>query len=344
MNEGAGKEGKTFFAGSLRASARRAPNGGLIPFFPDVHERNKIMQKYNTGLRGRERFLKREKSYLLFILPALIVYFAFSIFPMFSSIYYSLTNWDGYAKNVKFIGLKNYAYMFKDESFGTALLNTFRFVLMDVVLQNVMGLANALLLESDIRGKNVLRGLFFVPVVLPSIVASFIWTYIYGYDGGALNLLLGFFGLAPVDFIGNTSIAIYFVILTGIWQWMSYRMVIYISGLDSIPSELYEAAAIDGASSRQRLFRITLPLLTPAFKINMILCTIGALKQFDIVYTMTKGGPGHATEVIATKIFREAFDSSDYGYGCAIGVILFIIIMVITLLINRFFDKKEVEL
>lgn len=233
--------------------------------------------------------------------------------------------------------------MFRDSSFIKALLNTFRFVLMDVVLQNVLGLSIALMLESKIRGRNVMRALFFVPVVLPSIVVSYMWTYVYAYDGGVLNIFLEKLNFLPVDFIGDSSIAIYFVILTGIWQWMSYRMVIYVSGLQSIPSDIYEAAEIDGAGAFQRLKSITLPMLMPAFKINMILCIIGALKQFDIVYTMTKGGPGYATEVIATKIFREAFDYSDYGYGCAVGVVLFFIIMIITIFVNRFFDKREVE-
>lgn len=299
------------------------------------------MKQNQTTLK--KTFWRRERSYLMFLLPALFVYIIFSIYPMFSSFYYSLTNWDGYSANVDIIGFENYLYMLKDSSFRKALTNTFLFVIMDVVLQNVFGLIIALLLETKIRGRNVMRGLFFVPVVLPSIVVSYMWTYIYGYDGGAINLFLEKLHISPIDFIGDSSIAIYFVILTGIWQWMSYRMVIYVSGLQSIPSDIYEAAEIDGASSLQRLGKITLPLLVPAFKINMILCTIGALKQFDIVYTMTKGGPGYATEVIATKIFREAFDYSDYGYGCAIGVVLFFIIMVITVLVNKFFDKREVE-
>lgn len=299
------------------------------------------MRQKQTTLK--KTFWRREHAYLLFLLPALLVYVVFSIYPMFSSFYYSLTNWDGFSAKVDVIGFSNYLYMFKDDAFGRTLANTFLFVVMDVVLQNLLGLNTALLLETKIRGKNIMRGLFFVPVVLPSIVVSYMWTYIYGYNGGVLNLFLEKLHIPAVDFIGNSRIAIYFVILTGIWQWMSYRMVIYVSGLQSIPSDIYEAAEIDGASSWQRLKKITLPMLMPAFKINMILCVIGALKQFDIVYTMTKGGPGNATEVIATKIFREAFSYSDYGYGCAIGVVLFFMIMAITILTNRFFDKREVE-
>ncbi len=289
-------------------------------------------------------FWRRESSYLLFLLPALLVYVVFSIYPMFSSFFYSLTNWDGFSANVRVIGFGNYIYMFKDPGFRKALSNTFLFVLMDVVLQNVLGLGTALLLETKLRGRNIMRGLFFVPVVLPSIVVSYIWTYIYGYNKGVLNLFLEKLHMGSVDFIGDSGIAIYFVILTGIWQWMSYRMVIYVSGLQSIPSDIYEAAEIDGARPFQKLKKITLPLLAPAFKINMILCMIGALKQFDLVYTMTQGGPGYATEVIATKIFREAFDYSDYGYGCAIGVVLFLMIMLITVVTNWFFDKREVEI
>ena len=128
-------------------------------------------------------FWRRESSYLLFLLPALLVYVVFSIYPMFSSFFYSLTNWDGFSANVRVIGFGNYIYMFKDPGFRKALSNTFLFVLMDVVLQNVLGLGTALLLETKLRGRNIMRGLFFVPVVLPSIVVSYIWTYIYGAGG-----------------------------------------------------------------------------------------------------------------------------------------------------------------
>lgn len=302
------------------------------------------MNRVQYAKGERLRSFRRERSYLMFILPALLVYLVFSIYPMFSSFYYSMTNWDGYSSNIKFISLANYKYMLQDTSFHKALCNTFLFVIMDVILQNVLGLINALILEAKIRGKNVLRAMFFVPVVLPAIVVSYMWTYIYGYNGGVLNLFLEWLHVPKVDFIGDSHIAIYFVILTGIWQWMSYRMVIYISSLQNIPVDVYEAADMDGASGFTRLRKITLPLLAPAFKINMILCTIGALKQFDVVFTMTNGGPGNATEVIATKIFHEAFSYSDYGYGCAIGVVLFFFIMIVTVLINGFFDKREVEM
>jgi raffinose/stachyose/melibiose transport system permease protein len=284
---------------------------------------------------------KQEKKFLIFLVPALAIYIVFSIYPLFSSFYYSLTDWDGYSKNINFIGLANFRYMFKDASFYMALKHTIIFVIMDVVLQNLIGLLLALLLESQIRGKNIFRGLFFIPVVLPSIVVSYIWTYIYSYHNGVLNAFLGKFNIPSVDFIGNAEIAIYFVVLTGIWQWMSYRMVIYVSGIQNIPAELFEAAEIDGASRWQKVKKITFPLLMPAFKINLILCIIGALKQFDIVYTMTNGGPGNATEVIATKIFHEAFSYSDYGYGCAIGVFLFAVIMIVTIVINHCFSAKE---
>lgn len=284
------------------------------------------------------------RKYFYFVIPALVVYCVFSVYPLFSSFYYSMTNWDGYSVSIKYIGLANYKYLFQDKRFAIALQNTLKFVVLDVLLENGLGLINALMLESRVvKGKKTLRGLFFVPVILPAIVVAFIWSYIYSFNGGFINVVLEALGASKIDFIGDGRIAIYFVILTGIWQWMSYRMVIYISGIQNIPTEIYEAAEVDGVNRFQRLKNITMPLLMPSFKINMTLCMIGALKQFDIVFAMTNGGPGNATEVIATKIFHEAFSASDYGYGCAIGVVLFLFILIVTILFNRFFDKKEVD-
>ncbi len=299
------------------------------------------MKKRGNGLHVS--FI-RERPYLFLLLPAFLIYTIITIYPMINAFIFSLTNWDGFSTSVRLIGLGNFEYMLNDKAFFGALKNTLTFVVMDVVLQNVLGLSLALLLENKIYTRNTLRGLFFIPVVIPAIAASYIWTYIYTYNGGALNLILGKIGLGPFDYIGDPKSAIYFVILAGIWQWVVYRTVIYISGLQAIPAEIHEAAAIDGAGRFTRFTKVTIPMLMPAIKINVTLCTIGALKQFDLVYTMTGGGPGKATEVIATKIFKEAFERSDYGYGCAIGVVLFIIIMTITLLLNNLFNRKEVEM
>jgi len=290
---------------------------------------------------GFWRKLRREYPYILFLLPALVMYCVFSILPMTSAFRFSLTNWDGFSREIKYIALGNYEYMLQDTALKTAIRNTLLFVILDVTLQNVLGFFHALLLESRIGGKGALRGLFFIPVILPAIVVSYLWTYIYGYNGGVLNVFLEKLSLSKIDFIGDFRIAIYYVILAGVWQWTTYRTVIYVSGLQGIPSELYEAASIDGASRLQRLRYVTIPMLRPAVKINMLLCVIGALKQFDVVFTMTGGGPGSSTEVIATKIYAEAFSRSDYGYGCAIGVVLFFVILLVTVLMNKFFDSKE---
>lgn len=287
--------------------------------------------------------IKQEKKYLLFLLPATVIYMIFLVLPMISSFGYSLTDWDGLSVNINFIGLANFKYMLSDDGFRIAIRNTLIFVLMDVVIQNVMGLALALLLESLRRTKNLLRGLFFIPVVMPPIVVSFVWSYLYSYNNGLFNNILESLGFGKIDFIGDPACAIYFVILSGIWQWFTYRMIIYVSGLQSIPQDVIDAAKIDGAGKVKAFFKITLPLLLPAISINVTLCTIGALKQFDIVFTMTNGGPGYSTEVVTTKIYREAFTNMDMGYGAAIGVVLFLVILVITIGLNQLFKRKEVE-
>ncbi|MBU9728626.1 carbohydrate ABC transporter permease [Diplocloster modestus] len=287
---------------------------------------------------------KKERPYMLFLVPAVLVYSVFLILPMLLSFYYALTDWDGLAVDMNFIGLRNFTYMFQDEGFRIAIRNTLIFVVMDIVIQNLLGLAFALLLECKIKTKNLLRAFYFIPVIMAPIVVSFIWTYLYRYDGGLFNTLLGFLGIGSVDYIGNPQYAIYFVILSEIWQWFSYRMIIYVAGLKNIPGELYEAAHMDGAGKIKSFFHVTVPMLIPSISINVMLCTIGALKQFDIVFTMTQGGPGYATEVITTKIYREAFSNMDMGYGTAIGVVLFAFILVVTILQNRFFNSREVEI
>lgn len=299
------------------------------------------MEKRKEPYWKLKEFISRDWPYLLLIIPALILYILFSIVPMFSAFKYSFTNWDGFSREMKFIALNNYAYMLKDSGLLTAIKNTGLFVIMDVVLQNILGLSTALILESKIYTRNTLRTLFFIPVVLPAIVVSYLWSYIYGFNGGALNEILVCLGLNKIDFIGDYKIAIYFVVLAGVWQWVSYRTVIFISGLQGISREIYEAADLDGVTGWQRFRYITLPQLTPAIRVNVLLCTITALKQFDIVFTMTGGGPGDSTQVIATKIFKEAFSRSDYGYGCAIGVFLFLVILIFTVVFTKFFDRKE---
>jgi len=286
---------------------------------------------------------KEDKRFIPFIIPALFFYIIFLVYPVLSSFYYSLTNWSGISNHYRFLGIKNFVDMITDRSFVISIKNTLIFVVMDVVLMNIFGLGMALLLNMKMKTKNLLRTTFFLPVVIAPIVISFIWTYVYNYDIGILNVLLTKMGLQKIDWIGNPKIAIYFVILTGIWQWYSYRMIIYLTGLHTIPEELYEASLIDGAGGYNRFWYITLPMLMPAFTINIILCTIGALKQFDIVFVMTGGGPGYSTEVITTKIYREAFTNSQMGYAMAIGVVLFFAVLAVTIAQYKFFSKREIE-
>ena len=288
--------------------------------------------------------LSREDTrFLPLLIPALLFYGVFLVYPMMSTFFYCLTNYSGLSNNISFVGLKNFATLVRDGGFRIAISNTLIFVVMDIVIQNALGLTAALILDMNLKTTNMLRTVFFVPVVIAPIVISFIWTYIYNYDVGIANLILSRVGLPRIDFIGNPGSAIYFVILSGIWQWFSYRMVIYLAGLQTIPRELYEAAVTDGANSLYRFFHITIPMLVPAFTINIILCTIGALKQFDLVFMMTGGGPGYSTEVMTTKIYREAFTQQNMGYATAIGLFLFLAILLVTVAQYSLLRRREVE-
>lgn len=284
--------------------------------------------------------------YFPFLIPALLIYIIFLLYPIVSSFYYSLTDWNGIDPVIRFIGFKNFRSIIHDEQLIAALSNTFILVVVGLVISNGIALAMALALYSKkIFGRNILRTLFFIPIVMSSVVIAFVWSYLYNYNDGAINLLLEQIGLGALiyDWIGSFTTAIYAVAVVGIWQGFATLMIIYIAGLQAIPPEVVEAGSIDGAVGWNRYRHIIFPLLAPVFTINIVLTTIGSLKSFDTVFIMTQGGPGYATEVIATKIYYEAFRASNLGYGVSIGLILFFLILAVTAFQVKLLRRMEVE-
>ncbi len=277
-----------------------------------------------------------------FILPALIIFSVFFAYPVFSSLYFSLTKWNGISPDLKFVGLKNFAKLWSDRYFWTALKNTFRYAILVTVIQNVIGLTLALAVGSKIfRG---FRVLFLIPPLLSSIAIGTIWSYMYA-PNGAINGLLAIAGMESLtqDWLGNPKLALYSLIIANIWKWTGMAMIIYLAGLKAIPAVIQEAASIDGVSVWQRFRHITFPLIAPAFTINIILSMIGSLKVFDIIFIMTQGGPGRATESLTTYIFNRAFEANKFGYGTAIAVVMFVIILTLSLIQLRYLTKREVR-
>ncbi|GKX31584.1 ABC transporter permease [Vallitalea longa] len=290
--------------------------------------------------------LKKEIKYELFLLPALVGFAIFFIYPVLSSFYYSTTDWSLYNnESFSFIGLENFKRIFGDDEAFIGIINSFKWALLVTFFHNFLAIPLAVALDSKIKGKNFFRSVFFAPAVLSSLIVGYLWNYIMApTDYGLINRVIQFFGGSNVNWLGDSNLALYSVLFTQIWQWTGWTMIIYLANLQSIPKDYYEAADIDGASGWQKFKVITIPMLAPSMTVNILLSMIGGLKVFDIIFSMTQGGPGHATETIITTLIQRGFTEGLYGYASAIGVVLFIIIAFVSLILLKFLLKREEKL
>ena len=282
-----------------------------------------------------------------FTFPAIIVFAIFYCFPIIASFVMSITNWNiKRISSPKFTGLKNFSRLFSDDYFLLALKNTVLFAVVTTVGIVVLGLLLALLLNSAlVKGKAFFRTTFYLPAVLSLIVVGIMFRAVYKLDGGILNQILNMIGLSGLahDWLGDGHTALWGIVFVQVWKWSGFAMAIYLAGLQAIPKDYYEAAEIDGATPLQQFKNITLPLLAPAFTVVITQNTIGGFKVFEQVYVMTNGGPGNATQVLNTYIYKE-FSKGTLGRSSAASLILFVVIAVIAVLLNRALTKREVEL
>lgn len=294
----------------------------------------------------KQKKRKFDTTAFWFIAPAFTLFTVFLIIPTVSSLYYSLTSWDGINPNIKFIGLANYVEIFTSARFGNALKNTALLTVVISICENVLALALALLVDSVCRAKNLFRAIFYVPVILSGIVSGFIWKIMYSYNFGPINKVLEMIGLGALkqDWLGNAKIAIWAVAVVMIWKNAGYYMIIYLAALQGVPQDVMEAASIDGATALQRFRHITIPLISGSFTICFTLSLINGLKVFDQIAVMTDGGPGFATETIVYLLYRSGFGEGRQGFGTAVGVVLLCIIMVLNTAQSAFLRKREVQL
>ncbi|HBE76373.1 MAG TPA: sugar ABC transporter permease [Firmicutes bacterium] len=279
-----------------------------------------------------------------FYAPALFFYTLVIIVTSLLAFYYSFTNWDGFSRELKLIGFQNYWELFHDPYFYNALRNTFLFAIVFTVAQNVIGLLLAAFYHKSNKINNIAKFLVFLPVILSPIVVGFIWNYIYSPIYGIVGLLANYLPVKiGLGSLTNPKIAIWLVALAQIWQMVGFAMIIYAAGLKDIPEDIYESAAIDGAGKIQAFWYLTLPLLAPATTILVVFDMITSLKVFDLIYIMTNGGPGYATETFSLMIFREAFKNNTMGYATTVGVALFIIVLLVSLVQIGFLRKREVQ-
>ncbi|GGN97910.1 sugar ABC transporter permease [Actinoplanes lobatus] len=280
---------------------------------------------------GRPRRAGRAVPPWWFTAPALLLFAFVVLIPSARGVYYAFTDWDGLDPNFAFIGLDNFIAMADDPDALQAIWHTLLVAIAITVIQNGVGLLLALGVNTTIKSRNVLRVLLFAPAMIAQIVTAYLWRNLLGPDG-AVNSLLAGIGLESwqQNWLGDPDLALWMIVLVVVWQYAGYSMVIFIAGLQSIPQEIYEAAAIDGTGPVRRFWSVTRPLLAPALTINLMLSIIGGLKLFDQVYGMTGGGPGHATDTISTLIYKDAFTLGEFGYSIALAVVLTAIVTVVS--------------
>lgn len=283
--------------------------------------------------------IKDRKSKILmqlFILPAILVYILFQIIPLIGAVYFSVMDWNGIAgSEMNFVGLKNYATALTSPDFIISLKNMGKLVVFSVLFHTPIALLLAAILHTKCRGYRVFKALFFVPTVFPMTAVGLMW-YLMFMPTGSINALLEGIGLGELAgaWLVNPETAMATIIFVNVWVGIGYYMVILLAGLTTIPNEVFEAASIDGATSVQKFFKITVPMLKPTITMCIVMDVIGTVKIFDLVFVMTGGGPNGLTNLPTTLLYNEAFKYTHYGVGSAIGVIILLICLIGTLFSN----------
>lgn len=268
----------------------------------------------------------------LYLLPALLLFTVFLVIPVLQSFYYSLFQFNGLSPG-KFLGLQNFKNLFNEPDFYKTLLHTAVFTVANVVIQTTLALPLAVVLNGPLPMRGFFKSVFFFPSVMSVVVIGFVFQFILNPAYGTLNVMLDSIGLGALaqNWLGDPRIALYSVIFVTCWQGVGYAMVIYLGGLQGIPVDVLEAASIDGASGVRRFFHVTLPMLAPVLGVAVLLSTISNIQEFGRIYVLTGGGPAGATEVFVTYLY-DNFNLGNYGYGSAVSVVLFIMLMALSLL------------
>jgi ABC-type sugar transport system permease subunit len=287
--------------------------------------------KAGASTASSSRMLRRMHPYL-WVLPALLLYSVFKLVPLIGGFYLALLRWDGIA-TPEFIGLRNFERMLGDDRLVGALWNNVQYAVGTVADKVALSLFLAVLLHQELRGRDVYRTALFMPVVMSFVVVGILWSWIFNNDFGLVNNLLRALGLSALalDWLGNPRIALFSLIIVDIWKWYGFHMVIFLAGLQAIPTELYDAARVDGASRWRQFSHITLPLLGPVMVVNVTLSLMGALNVFDIPYVMTEGGPANSTNVLALHTYLQAFKFNRIGYGTALSYALLTLVTLVAL-------------
>ncbi len=290
----------------------------------------------------RKPMSKKTKTLLLMTLPALILFVLFNTIPLITGAFYSFTNYRGYG-SYDFVGFRNFIDLFQDSRVGKSYLFTFKYAIVGTILVNVLSLLIAMGLNSKIKFKSTLRGMYFLPNILGGLVVGYIFSFIFTYIIPTVAQSL------HIDFLSSSILASekwawVGVLIVGVWQTVAMNTIIYISGLQTIPADIYEASSIDGAGKWYTFRKLTLPLLLPFISTNLILSTKNMLMAFDQIMSLTKGGPAQSTESISYLIYKNGMDGGQFGFQSANAVVFFIAIVAISVIQLLITNKKEEQL
>lgn len=292
----------------------------------------------------RNRSHGRNLKMLYFVLPALACFFVIKLVPAVLGVFYGMTNWNGLNPRFRFIGLENFRTLFtEDPAFWNSMVFTLKYVLAIVFLMNATALLLAVMIENLRRGKGFFRTIFYMPNMISMIIGGFMWQFIFTQVLHQVSALGGL-GFLDQPWTSDSVFAFVAILIVSVWGGAGYLMVIYIAAIQGVPQTLNEAAVIDGATVLQRFLHVTVPMIRQAFTICFFVTLNNAFQVFDVVYSLTNGGPGRETQVVALNIYEEAFSrNSRFGYATAKSTVLFLVILVITFLQLRAMKRKEVE-
>ena len=284
----------------------------------------------------------RQKTYILMLLPAIILFVIFNTIPLITGAMYSFTNYRGYG-SYEFVGLRNYIDLFSDSRVGNSYLFTFKYAIAGTILVNLLSLLLALGLNSKIKCKSLLRGVYFLPNILGGLIIGYIFSCIFTYILPAIGSAIHI-GFLENSILASEKYAWIGVLIVGVWQAVAMNTIIYISGLQTIPVDIYEAGMIDGAGKWQTFKSLTFPMLMPFVSTNLILSTKNMLMVFDQIMALTKGGPAQSTESISYLIYKNGMDGGQFGFQSANAVIFFVVIVTISVIQMAVTNKKEEQL
>lgn len=297
----------------------------------------------SPSIRIKPRKKMKNIAFYLMTLPAVFLFAAFHTFPAVQGIYYSFTNWDGLSFTYDFVGFKNYLNLFKDGNILNSYLFTFKFAIISTILVNILSLSIAVGLNAKIKGENFFRGVYFLPNVLGVLIVGFIFNYIFSNVVPQLGDKLHI-GFLSTNILGSEQLAWIGIVIVAVWQACAFNVILYLSGLQTVPSELYEASSLDGANKWQEFWKITFPMIAPFFTINMVLSMKSFLMVFDQVIALTGGGPGRATESISLLIYKGGFQGGEFAYQSANSVVYFIVIVLISVFQIKVLQKREMNM